>query len=85
MDTGPVYGVITEPIQPNDTAGELLDRLATGGARLLVATLDGLADGTIEARPQPADGVSYAGKVTVADARLDWSAAGHRHDRRSGR
>ena len=73
MDTGPVYGLITEPIEENDTAGELLDRLATEGARLLVATLDGLADGTIEARPQPADGVSYASKVTVADARLDWT------------
>lgn len=73
MDTGPVYGLITEPIGDSDTAGDLLDRLATAGARLLLATLDGLADGTIEARPQPADGVSYAGKISVADARLDWT------------
>ncbi len=73
MDTGPVYGLITEPIGDGDTAGDLLDRLATAGARLLVATLDGLADGTVVALPQSADGVSYAGKITVADARLDWS------------
>ncbi len=73
MDTGPVYGLITERIRPDDTAGDLLDRLAGAGSRLLVATLDGIADGTVEARPQPADGVSYAGKVTVDDARIDWS------------
>lgn len=73
MDTGPVYGVITETIRPQDTTGDLLDRLATGGAQLLLATLDGLQDGSIRAQPQPDDGVSYAGKVTVADARVDWS------------
>ncbi len=73
MDTGPVYGIVTEAIRPHDTAGELLERLAASGAGLLVATLDGIADGTIQARPQPADGVSYAGKVTPADARVAWS------------
>lgn len=74
MDTGPVFGVITERIRPSDTTGQLLERLAISGAGLLVATLDGLRDGTIEARPQPADGVSYAGKVTTDDARIDWAA-----------
>jgi methionyl-tRNA formyltransferase len=74
MDTGPVYGVITERVRPSDTAGELLERLATAGAQLLLATLDGLQDGTIDARPQSSDGVSAAGKVTSADARIDWSA-----------
>ena len=54
MDTGPVFGVITETIRPTDTAGDLLDRLAVGGAQLLLATLDGIADGTIQARPQSA-------------------------------
>ena len=73
MDTGPVYGVLTETIRPDDTTGDLLDRLATGGAQLLLATLDGLQDGGIRAVPQPADGVSYAAKVTTADARIDWS------------
>ncbi len=73
MDTGPVYGVVTERIADTDTAGDLLTRLATEGARLLVATLDGIEDGTLDPRPQPADGVSYAGKVTADDARLDWA------------
>lgn len=72
MDTGPVYGLITEPIRADDTAGDLLTRLAVEGARLLVATIDGLADGIIEARPQATEGVSYAGKVTVDDARIAW-------------
>jgi methionyl-tRNA formyltransferase len=74
LDTGPVYGVLTEKVRPTDTAGELLDRLATSGAGLLVATLDGIADGTVEARPQPAEGVSHAPKVTTADARVEWAA-----------
>ncbi|MET0967535.1 MAG: methionyl-tRNA formyltransferase [Nakamurella sp.] len=74
MDTGPVYGVITERVRPRDTAGELLERLSTAGAELLLATLDGLQDGSIDARPQSTDGVSAAGKVTTADARIEWSA-----------
>ncbi len=73
MDTGPVYGVLTEPIRPRDTAGELLERLATAGAALLVATLDGIGDGSLSPRPQPADGVSHAPKITAADARIDWA------------
>lgn len=70
MDTGPVYGTVTEGIRPTDTAGDLLDRLAVSGAALLGQTLDGIADGSLVAVPQPADGVSYAPKVTVDDARL---------------
>lgn len=72
LDAGPTYGVMTERIRPHDTAGDLLARLAEGGAGLLVATLDGLEDGTLEARPQPLDGVSLAPKITVDDARVDW-------------
>jgi methionyl-tRNA formyltransferase len=74
LDTGPVFGVVTEEVRPTDTAGDLLGRLATSGAGLLVATLDGIEDGTLQARPQPAEGVSLAPKVTTADARVDWSA-----------
>ncbi|SHJ92896.1 methionyl-tRNA formyltransferase [Pseudonocardia thermophila] len=73
LDTGPTFGVVTEPIGPDDTAGMLLERLAQSGARLLVATLDGIEDGTLVARPQPTEGVSHAPKVTVEDARVDWS------------
>ena len=73
LDTGPIYGVVTETIRDTDTAGDLLDRLAVAGADLLVATMDGIADGTLQARPQPSEGVSYAPKVTVDDARVTWT------------
>ncbi|WP_210440969.1 methionyl-tRNA formyltransferase [Nocardioides xinjiangensis] len=73
LDAGPVFGVMTERIRPDDTAGDLLTRLAEGGAGLLVQTLDGIEDGTLEAREQPEDGVSFAPKITVDDARIDWT------------
>jgi len=82
LDTGPVYGVLTEPIRPRDTAGELLARVAGSGAELLLATLDGIAAGGLDARPQPAEGVSYAPKLTAADARIDWSTPALAVDRR---
>ena len=82
LDTGPVYGVVTEPIAPRDTAGDLLARLAVSGARLLVATLDGIAAGTLEPEPQPAEGVSLAPRIEPADARVDWSLPAHVVDRR---
>src|SRR5579885_3152949 len=72
LDTGPVFGVMTERIRPRDTAGDLLARLADGGAGLLVATMDGLADGSLHPTPQPAEGVSFAPKLEVADARVRW-------------
>jgi len=73
LDAGPTYGVMTERIRSADTSGDLLGRLAEGGAGLLVLTLDGIADGTLEARPQQAEGVSFAPKVLVDDARIDWT------------
>ena len=72
LDAGPVFGVVTEPIRPGDTAGDLLGRLAVSGAGLLVATLDGIESGQLEARPQPAEGVSLAPKITAGDARVRW-------------
>ena len=81
LDAGPVYGVLTEPIRPTDTAGDLLERLAHSGAELLLATLDGIEAGTIEAVPQPAEGVSFAPKITPADARVDWKLPAHIIDR----
>ena len=72
LDTGPVYGVMTETVRPTDTAGDLLERLARGGAGLLVATMDGIADGSLTPAPQPADGVSLAPKIEVADAEVRW-------------
>ncbi len=72
LDTGPVYGVMTEAIRPTDTAGDLLERLAVAGAGLLVATLDGIESGALVAKPQPAEGVSLAPKIEVEDARIEW-------------
>jgi methionyl-tRNA formyltransferase len=82
LDTGPVFGVVTETIGPRDTAGNLLDRLAVSGARLLVATLDGIAAGTLSPEPQAADGVSLAPRIETADARVDWDLPAHVVDRR---
>lgn len=73
LDAGPTFGVMTERIRPTDTAGDLLGRLAEGGAELLVRTIDGIADGSLEAREQAADGLSLAPKILVDDARVDWS------------
>jgi methionyl-tRNA formyltransferase len=73
LDTGPVYGVVTEAIRPDDTSGDLLGRLALSGAGLLVATLDGIEAGRLVAQPQPTDGISLAPKLTVDDARVEWS------------
>ena len=73
LDAGPVYGVVTEAIGATDTAGALLGRLAESGAKLLLSTMDGLADGSLVAREQPAEGVSYAPKVTVDDARVSFA------------
>jgi methionyl-tRNA formyltransferase len=81
LDAGPTYGVMTEAIRPTDTAGDLLGRLAEGGAGLLVATLDGIADGSLEARPQSGEDVSLAPKITVEDARVDWRQTAAQVDR----
>ncbi|MCW2500194.1 MAG: methionyl-tRNA formyltransferase [Frankiales bacterium] len=81
LDTGPFFGMLTEQVLPTDTSGALLDRLATAGAGLLVATLDGLEDGAVHAVPQPAEGVSHAPKVHVEDVRVDWTAPALRVDR----
>jgi methionyl-tRNA formyltransferase len=81
LDAGPVYGVLTEPIRPSDTAGDLLGRLAAAGADLMVATLDGIESGELAAREQPPHGVSLAPKVTPADARVDWRTSAMAVDR----
>ncbi|MFF9124910.1 methionyl-tRNA formyltransferase [Streptomyces sp. NPDC014889] len=81
LDSGPVYGTVTERIRPTDTSGDLLTRLALAGAGLLAATMDGIEEGTLKAVPQPAEGVTLAPKITVEDARIDWTAPALRVDR----
>ncbi|SHU86562.1 Probable methionyl-tRNA formyltransferase [Mycobacteroides abscessus subsp. abscessus] len=81
LDSGPVYGVVTERISPNDTAGALLGRLAESGAGLLESTMDGIEDGALVAVPQAVDGVSIAPKITVEQARIRWELPAHAIDR----
>jgi methionyl-tRNA formyltransferase len=81
LDSGPVYGTVTEEIRHTDTSGDLLTRLAFAGAGLLAATMDGIADGTLKAVPQPTEGITVAPKITVEDARVDWAAPALRVDR----
>lgn len=82
LDSGPVYGVVTETVRPADTAGDLLERLSVSGAVLLEKTLDGIADGSLSAVPQPAEGVSVAPKITVEEARVRWDLPAQVVDRR---
>jgi methionyl-tRNA formyltransferase len=81
LDTGPVFGTLTEPVRATDTSGDLLDRLARAGAGLLVATLDGIESGDVVGVPQPADGVSLAPKLGPEDARVDWASPAQHVDR----
>ncbi|CAM3769494.1 methionyl-tRNA formyltransferase [Nocardiopsis rhodophaea] len=81
LDSGPVYGMVTEPIGARDTSGELLTRLSHSGAELLLRTLNGIESGELVARPQGRDGVSYAPKLTPADAEVDFGAPAMRVDR----
>ncbi|MFJ5777986.1 methionyl-tRNA formyltransferase [Streptomyces sp. NPDC093094] len=81
LDSGPVYGTVTETVRPTDTSGDLLTRLAFAGAGLLAATMDGIEDGTLKAVPQPADGITQAPKITVEMAHVDWAAPALRVDR----
>ncbi|WP_440556843.1 methionyl-tRNA formyltransferase [Streptomyces sp. SCPE 10] len=81
LDSGPVYGTVTEEIRPTDTSGDLLTRLAFAGAGLLAATMDGIEDGTLKAVPQPAEGITLAPKITVEDAQVDWATPALRVDR----
>ncbi|GIF71447.1 methionyl-tRNA formyltransferase [Asanoa siamensis] len=82
LDTGPVFGTLTDEIRATDTSGDLLSRLATSGAGLLVAVLDAIEAGTARAEPQPADGVSLAPKLTVEDAMVRWDEPAFAVDRR---
>jgi methionyl-tRNA formyltransferase len=82
LDSGPVFGVVTETVRPADTAGQLLERLSVSGAVLLEATMDGIADGSLTAVPQPAEGVTIAPKITVDEARVRWELPAHVVDRR---
>ena len=73
LDAGPTFASITEPIHASDQAGEVLQRLSIRGAELLLDTLNRIEDGTLVPKPQPEADVSYASKINVEDARIDWT------------
>jgi methionyl-tRNA formyltransferase len=73
LDTGAVLAREATPILPADTAHTLHDRLAELGARLLVRTIPDHVGGRITPQPQPAEGATYARKITKEDGRLDWT------------
>ena len=73
LDTGPILATARTPIRPGDTGSTLHDRLADLGAELLVQSLPGIASGQIRPVPQPADGVTYARKISREDGRIDWN------------
>jgi methionyl-tRNA formyltransferase len=73
LDTGPMLLARSRPIGPHDTAGDVHDALSELGASALIEALDGLADGTITARAQPTEGVTYAAKIEKSEAPLDWT------------
>jgi methionyl-tRNA formyltransferase len=74
LDTGPMLAVRAVDIEDGDTGGSLHDRLAVLGAAALRETLDALARGPVPETPQPAVGVTYARKISKAEAEIDWRA-----------
>ena len=72
LDTGPVLIERRLAISRSHTAGSLRDELSRLGAAALLEALEGLAAGTLEARPQPIEGASYAAKISKSEARIDW-------------
>ena len=72
LDAGDVYGQFTQSIGSQETAGELLDSLAEGGAELLLRVVDAIADGTARADPQRGD-VTLAPKLGLEDGRIDFT------------
>lgn len=73
LDTGPMISEVRTPIGTDDTGQSLHDRLAKLGAALLCDTIPRYVAGDLSPRPQPADGVTYARKITKEDGRLDWA------------
>ncbi|MDO5752679.1 methionyl-tRNA formyltransferase [Arthrobacter sp.] len=71
LDTGPVFGTLTESIRPTDTSAVLLERLSHSGAMLLVQTIDGLAAGALSGVPQQGE-ISLAPKLTLEDGHVHW-------------
>lgn len=81
LDTGPMFGSVTETVGERDTSGDLLARLAVTGAGLLVETMDSIERGDAQAQPQSDRGVTLAPRIEVGDARIGWIGAAQYVDR----
>ena len=81
MDTGPVLLTETTAVRAGETAGELTTRLADLGAPALVRAVKGFVDGSLTPVPQDHRAATVAGKITPADARIEWRADAARVDR----
>lgn len=73
LDTGAVYSEHRVPITPSDTGATLHDTLASLGASHIVSTVQQIASNSLQAIPQPSEGVTYASKITTEECRIDWS------------
>ncbi len=73
LDTGPMLSTVKTAITPEDNAQTLHDRLAALGGELLVKTIPDYAEGKILPVPQPAEGASYARKISKEDGQIDWA------------
>ena len=82
LDCGPVFHIEELDIGPRETAGELHDRLAALGGEMLVAHLDAILSGELEAVPQDDARATYAPKIDKQDARIDWSLTAEEVTRR---
>jgi len=73
LDAGPVFGTASQPIGADTTSGSLLESLSDSGADLLLRVIAGIAAGTAHAEEQVGE-VTLAPKLTIEDARVDWTA-----------
>lgn len=73
MDAGDIIDTVRTPIDPDETAGQLLDRLAELGAPLLSQTLTAIENGTVTRTPQPTEGVSFAPMLDKSMCPIDWT------------
>ena len=81
LDTGPALLERATAIGDRETASQLHDRLAILGAQALLEALDAIASGSLRARPQPAEGATYAAKISKDEARIDWTLSAVQVDR----
>ena len=73
LDTGPMLASVEVPITAEDTGGSLHDKLSRAGGRLLATSLDAIREQRLIATPQPRERVTYAQKLTKAEAPIDWN------------